>query len=228
LLGSARAATLERMLNVRSIEYPSPGATVIAIDDGVEAVRPAIVRRLGAVRILLGATVPPEVALPAISLAAHRALAIDVALRWADNAKALLADGRADVAFLREPPGDSLISTAVVANEARVALVPRRLPLARRTELALDDLRREEIVEPRAGALGIGRAIAHVEELRARVAGGHAVAVVPMGVLRGSSPAMVAVPLTDAPHSPILLAHRPVVRSAAAVAFVDAALAAAR
>lgn len=212
------------MLNVRSIEYPSPGATVIAIDDGVEAVRPAIVRRLGAVSILLGATVPPEVALPAISLAAHRALAIDVALRWSDGAEALLADGRADVAFLREPPGESSISTAVVANEARVALIPRRHPLARRAQLALDDLRREEIVEPRAGALGIGRAATHLEEVRARVAGGHAVAVAPEGMFRGGARGIVVVPLTDAPPSPILLAYRPVVRSAAAVAFVDAAL----
>jgi LysR substrate binding domain len=216
------------MLNVRSIEYAPPGATVIAIDDGVEAARPAIVRRLGAVSILLGATVPPEVALPAICLTAHRALAIDVALRWADKAEALLAEGRADIAFLREPPGDSLISTAVVANEARVALVPRRHALARRAELALDDLRRDEIVEPRVGALGIGPTTAHLEELRARVAGGHAVAVVPEGMLRGSSPAIVAVPLTDAPPSLILLAHRPVLGSAAAVAFVDAALEAAR
>ena len=224
----AATSHAERMFNVRSIELRPPRATLAAVDEGAEAVRAMAADGKGVVDVLVGATVPPEVALAAIGLVARRAPAVDVMLRCADDAENLLARGRADVAFLRAPLADSSIAEAVVANEARLALVPRAHPLAGRAETALDELRGAEILEPRTGALGVGRPTEHVEELLAHVASGHAVAVVPEGILRGSSPAIVAVALTDAPRSPILLAHRPVVRSAATVTFVDAALDAAR
>ena len=174
--------------------------------------------------VLTGPTVPTEVVLDTIRCVARRVPALDATIRCADDAERLLADGRADVGFLRAPLDNDLLSQTVVASEARVALVPREHPLAHRDEVELDALRGEEVLEPPAGGLGVGRRTGRFEELLARVAGGRAVAIVPQGLFRGSCRAIVAVALRDAPPSAIVLAHRPVARSAAAVAFVDAAL----
>jgi hypothetical protein len=64
------------MFKTPSIEFRPPDVPHAVIDEGDQAVREVAVARAGVVDALLGPTVPPEVALTAISLVARRAPAV--------------------------------------------------------------------------------------------------------------------------------------------------------
>ena len=159
---------------------------------------------------------------------AHR---VEVVFGGATDRADHLLDGRADLALLYDP-FDSLtgLESRVLRVEPRVALLPRGHRLAAQSDVLSADLEGEML--PRWTGLqsrdvadrGDGPEVADRLQLAELILLGRMVAVLPESLARTVHPALVRVPVTDAPPSRLVLAwhesdHRPEI-----VGFVTAAL----
>lgn len=126
-------------------------------------------------------------------------------------------DGRADVALLYVPFDDLTgLDHEPLMVEGRVAILPPDHRLAGRSEVTLADLAHETLprwkgvrgngvpgIEPVAG---FGPEVADGAELTHMVLLGRAIAVLPRSLARPQHPALVHVPVADAPRSALVLA----------------------
>jgi DNA-binding transcriptional LysR family regulator len=199
-------------------------AALAAVDVGIEAVRAVAAGQRGRVRVAVGATVGLDRALAAVSTLARRAPDVRVDVIRAVDAERLLAEGRVEVAFLHGLLRHGSLSQAVLDTETRVALVPAVHQLARAEEPTLAELLGDELLEPYEGAIGVGRRSDSMEELLACVAAGRGLAVVPHGLVGNVAPAISVVRLSDAPPSPIVMAHRREAAGPATTAYVAAVI----
>ncbi|WP_435172299.1 LysR family transcriptional regulator [Actinacidiphila sp. bgisy145] len=131
-----------------------------------------------------------------------------------------LADRRVDALIARAPlplAADE-VSTTPLYDEPRMLAVPRGHPLADRTSVTAEDLAGLEEAPCRLETadwtsyrvLGTGLPpIESYEDKLELVAGGRAVAVLPVGDRRSTlRPGLVTVPIEDAPRSQVVLVHR--------------------
>jgi len=162
-------------------------------------------------------------------------------LSWGEGL-AELVDGTVDVAVVRLPVGDPSLSSHVVFEEPRVAVLNPDHPLARRESVTLADIRGEALVLPRGthggwtagqwisprltdAARAAAPAAASIEELIIRVAAGHGIGVMPESLadsLRNAG--FVHLPLIDAPPSAVAVVWRRSGAVAPVRAFVQTAL----
>lgn len=138
-----------------------------------------------------------------------------------DERSAGLAQGRVDVAVLRQPVDLPGVRAWRLRTEPRLATVPADSPLAGRASLTLADLADQPIavnVETGTTTLGLWPAghapaavvrVANTDDWLAAISAGRAVGVTTSATAAMyPSPAVVYLPLTDAPEVTVLLAWR--------------------
>ncbi|MYW69799.1 LysR family transcriptional regulator [Streptomyces sp. SID8379] len=142
---------------------------------------------------------------------------VDILFGGATDRANHVRDGRADVALLYVPFDDLTgLDHETLLVEGRVAILPPDHRLAGRGEVTLADLAHETLprwkgvggngvpgVEPVAGS---GPEVADAAELAHMVLLGRAIAVLPRSLARPLHPALVHVPVVDAPRSALVLA----------------------
>ncbi|WP_413105217.1 LysR family transcriptional regulator [Streptomyces sp. Inha503] len=112
-----------------------------------------------------------------------------------------LRDGRAQVAYLRQPFDDSGLRTIPIGHEPRVACMPATHPLAHREKLTTADLDGEKMITATT------RPMSSIEEKFELIAAGHGIALISMSAARSySRPDLVHLPVTDAPGAETCLA----------------------
>ena len=152
---------------------------------------------------------------------------VDVLFSGPADRSDFLRDGRADVGLLFVP-FDRLDGLAhrPLHTEGRVALVPAKHRLARRTSLRLSDLDGE--VRPYwkgvPGADGTGPEVTDVVQLLHLISLGRMVAVLPRSLVAPDPPGVRCVPVSDAPPSQLVLAWNEADRRPQVASFVAAAL----
>ncbi|QBI54894.1 LysR family transcriptional regulator [Streptomonospora litoralis] len=156
---------------------------------------------------------------------------------WFDQT-ACLRDGRADIAFVCPPIEEADIRVEVLAEQTRLAVLPRGHPAAGRSALSILDLGEEPVIghhrAPRAWArfsavdprpdgspAVYGPAVDTVEEKLEHAAAGHGVGLVPSSIRdHYDRDDVVFVPVTDIPPCQSALAWLPPARSPLMRAFV--------
>jgi DNA-binding transcriptional LysR family regulator len=232
---------LERRLGVRLLERSSrrvrltPAGETLQAEGAaaLEAVTAAVrrTRRAGGTGPRLVLALKPGGdgggLLPALLAAYERepdALPVEMLLGYgADRA---LREGRADAALLYTPRQDATgLATAELLEEPQVAVLPGDHRLAGRAEVSMADLDGEPL--PRAPERPGGPAVSDGGQLMQLIALGRAAAVLPAsmrGLLRDD---LVAIPVTDAAPTTLVLAWPEASRSRALAAFVRSTVAAA-
>ncbi|NSC25449.1 LysR family transcriptional regulator [Streptomyces albus subsp. chlorinus] len=105
-----------------------------------------------------------------------------------------LRDGRAQVAYLRQPFDDSGLRTVPIGHEPKVACMPAGHRLAHRRELTTADLDGERLLDAPT------RRTSSLEEKFELIASGQGIAFVPLSVARAHScPGLVRLPVADGP-----------------------------
>ncbi|MDM4718939.1 LysR family transcriptional regulator [Micromonospora sp. WMMA1363] len=138
-----------------------------------------------------------------------------------DERSAGLAQGRVDVAVLRQPVDLPGVRAHRLRTEPRLATVPVDSPLAQRASLALADLADQPIAVnagtgtttldlwPAGCAPAVVVHVANTDDWLAAISAGRAVGVTTSATAAmHPSPAVVYLPLTDAPAVTVLLAWR--------------------
>jgi DNA-binding transcriptional LysR family regulator len=182
----------------RSVELTAAGKQLHEEAQGIIAAVDAAVRRVydvdRGVQRLVVAFAPGLHVSEAIRVftASHPDVEIGlVPLRWWEP-DAPLRDGRAHVAFLRQPFNDAGLRTIFIGEEPKVACLPVTHPLARRRSLTSADLDGEQILDAQT------RRTSSVEEKFELIASGHGIALVPRSVAQSySRPDLVNLPVTD-------------------------------
>jgi len=136
-----------------------------------------------------------------------------------------LRDGRADVAFVHHPHDDlSGFDTEPLLDERQVVVVPRIHRFAERASVTLDELSGEPLPRwPGTPATTTGPEIRDSGQLMQLITLGQAIAVLPESVTTRLGRDLVAVPVTDAPPTTMLIAWAERSHSLPVAAFVRAA-----
>lgn len=143
---------------------------------------------------------------------------LELALVPDDEQVAVLADGRAHMAFARLPVDTGVLHAIPLYVEVAVAVVPKEHPAAAYDELALADLADEQLIQDPAEVPG-WEALPHpprldfppmgLKDAVEVVASGTGILVLPMSVARlHHRKDVTAVPLTDGPESRVALVWR--------------------
>ncbi|MBO0678734.1 LysR family transcriptional regulator [Mycolicibacterium sp. S2-37] len=152
------------------------------------------------------------------------------------------AEGRVDVLVARDPrfaPADGVVTT-MLYDEPRMLVMPVGHPLAGRQSVSVDDFAGENFICPHGGARSVyltdpqqsidpgpisaGPIEESFEDRLELIAGGQAVAVLPVGDRRSSLRAdLVTVPVEDFPASEVVVATRAGDRNPLTADFVRAA-----
>jgi DNA-binding transcriptional LysR family regulator len=153
------------------------------------------------------------------------ALRVEVVICGIAEQAPLLRQGRADVALLHPPYDEtSGFDTEELLIQGQVAVLPEGHRLAGRPALLLDDLRGETMPRwPGSEPAGDGPLIRDSAQLMQLIALRRTVAVLPESVRAHLRRDLVAVPVTDAPLTRVVLAWPAGSRSRALAAFVRAA-----
>ncbi|HEU5031984.1 MAG TPA: LysR family transcriptional regulator [Spirillospora sp.] len=139
----------------------------------------------------------------------------------------LLRDGRADVGLLYAPFDDlGGLAHETLHTEDRVAIVPSGHRLAGRASARMADLDGETLPRWKGvpGGDGTGPEVADAVQLLHMIALGRMVGVLPRSLVEPVPPALVCVPVTDAPPSRLVLAWKEHDRRPLVASFVAAAL----
>lgn len=140
-----------------------------------------------------------------------------------------LRDGRADVGLLYSPFDDlDGLDHEPLHTEDRVAVVPAGHRLAGPAAVRVSDLEGETLPRWRGvpgvpGGGGSGPEVADVVQLLHMITTGRMIAVLPRSLVVPLPPGLVAVPVTDAPASTLVLAWNERDRRPAVASFVAAA-----
>ncbi|HZA75415.1 MAG TPA: LysR family transcriptional regulator [Acidimicrobiales bacterium] len=157
--------------------------------------------------------------------AAHPDVVVDVVrVYWFDQADVLF-DGRADVAFVHLPVAEAGLRLVPLYDVARVALLSRDHPLARRGELSIAELADEPVIlhrgaspawerfhntDPRPDGRhpSPGPLVGNIEEKLEQVAAGRAISFLPVSAAAAMTlqPEVVVVPVTDIAPTRVCLA----------------------
>ncbi|NSC25562.1 LysR family transcriptional regulator [Streptomyces albus subsp. chlorinus] len=160
---------------------------------------------------------------------------VDILFGGATDRADHIRDGRADVALLYSPFDDLTgLDHETLAVEGRVAILPPDHRLASRAEITLADLARETL--PRwkgvrwtgAPEGGEGPEVTDAAEALHMIRLGRTLAILPRSLAQPPHPDLVYRPVTDAPHSELVLAWAQNDRRPLVASFVAAALDAAR
>lgn len=147
-----------------------------------------------------------------------------IRIYWSDQAE-VLADGRADVAFLHLPVDEAGLELAPLYDVPRVALLARDHPLAQRSELAIADLADEPVIlhsgasraweefhntdpRPDGSHPTPGPIVGNIEEKLELVAAGRAISFLPVSAAAAITlkPDVAVVPVTDIAPTRVCLA----------------------
>ncbi|POM22944.1 Hca operon transcriptional activator [Actinomadura rubteroloni] len=152
------------------------------------------------------------------------AVPVDVRFSFGERAE-MLRDGRADAALLHRPRNDLTgLAWEELLVERQVVLLPPGHRLAGRAAVRLDDLRGEPAPRyPGSPGDATGPEVTETGHLSQLVALGRAVAVVPESLQDQLRRDLVAVPVTDAPPTTLVLAWAEGARSPELAAFVRCA-----
>ncbi|WP_318216641.1 LysR family transcriptional regulator [Streptomyces sp. SCL15-6] len=160
---------------------------------------------------------------------------VDILFGGATDRADHVRDGRADVALLYAPFDDMTgLDHESLTVEGRVAILPPDHRLASRSEVALADLAQETL--PRwkgvrwtgVPVAGQGPEVTDAAEVLDMIRLGRTVAVLPRSLAQPMHPDLVYRPVTDAPHSELVLAWSRNDRRTMVASFVAAAVGAAR
>ncbi|MEU9556491.1 LysR family transcriptional regulator [Streptomyces fumanus] len=183
----------------------------------------AVRGQAGAQRIAIG-HVEDLVITAAVRELRHRHPDAEITTRYLSCREAdALSDGRVDALIARAPlplAADGIVMTPLY-QESRVLVVPRGHPLADRASVTADELAGQEPAPCAFETQGwasyrvLGADVPPIESIESYedklelVAGGRAIAVLPVGDRRSSlRPDLVTVPVQDAPPSQVVLASR--------------------
>lgn len=183
-----------------------------ALDDAVSEARGGPTLRVG---FTWGSTA--EYIAPVVRAFEREYPEVEVRLSRYDDTIAGLADGRAHLGFVPGKPTDDRLRTLVLVDEGRVAALATTHPLADHTEVSLNDLSLDNIVinvvsgttrldlwEPAERPETI--LVRSVDEWMEAIATGHGVGLTPASTSRlYTHPGIRYLPVTDAPHVPIVL-----------------------
>ncbi|CAM5257357.1 LysR family transcriptional regulator OS=Streptomyces tendae OX=1932 GN=GUR47_24170 PE=3 SV=1 [Streptomyces tendae] len=160
---------------------------------------------------------------------------VDILFGGATDRADHVRDGRADVALLYAPFDDmSGLDHEILTVEGRVAILPPDHRLASHSEVTLADLARETLPRwkgvrwtgvPEAGQ---GPEVTDAAEVLDMIRLGRTVAVLPRSLAQPMRPDLVYRPVTDAPHSELVLAWSRDDRRTMVASFVAAAVGATR
>ncbi|WP_329472829.1 LysR substrate-binding domain-containing protein [Streptomyces sp. NBC_01723] len=156
---------------------------------------------------------------------------MDILFGGATDRADYVRDGRADVALLYVPFDDMTgLDHEILTVEGRVAILPPDHRLASRSEITLADLAQETL--PRwkgvrwtgAPEARPGPEVTDAVEAMQMIRLGRAVAILPRSLAQPMQPDLVHRPVTDAPHSELVLAWSQDDRRSLVASFVAAAV----
>ncbi|MDW6064621.1 LysR substrate-binding domain-containing protein [Streptomyces sp. FXJ1.4098] len=156
---------------------------------------------------------------------------VDIVFGGATDRADYVRDGRADVALLYAPFDDlSGLDHETLSVEGRVAILPRNHRLASRSELTVADLGHETLprwkgVDWTGAPEGAdGPEITDVTQMVQLIQLGRTIAVLPYSLAQPVHPALVYIPVVDAPSSRLVVAWSQTDRRPLVAAFIQAAL----